>query len=141
MALRERVQKSKAGARFAKTLSRDRFGRAREVLVPGSKGKRYHVLLKRLAKGLIMAECFCDAGAIGMAHCRCTSTVCYHIITAIMHAAKEKGFVVLVPEKDKGGHGNEANARRLVNLHRGARLMRVISRNAPHAEVWVVVTK
>lgn len=110
MKTNQRVSKSHEIAKFnlAKTTQTDSKGRARVVEVPGSEGKRYQVIIRR-GKGFIEGECRLETGA-GLIDCQGNrSGVCYHVITAISHASRERGFIASIT-------GNFINAERIARM-------------------------
>ena len=91
--LSERTTKARAAAQFGKITSRDRDGRVKTVLVPGSDGKQYQVILRR-SPGL-STECRLDTGH---GHLACKSNangyICYHSMAALTLASIDKGLSV-----------------------------------------------
>ena len=89
--LSERTTHARAAARFGKVLSRDRDGRVKTVLLPGTDGKQYQVILRR--RGGLSTECRLDTGH---GHLACAGNsnghVCYHSIAAVQVASKDAGL-------------------------------------------------
>ena len=76
-------------------LSRDPEDRIRSAIVPGTDGKRYHVILRR-NNGAMTTECRLEVNG-GNEPCKGNSrTVCYHSIAALtlcaIEAKKEVAF-------------------------------------------------
>ena len=89
--LKERTTKARAAARFGKVMSRDKDDRVKTVLLPGSAGKQYQVILRR-GRGL-STECRLDTGH---GHLACAGNsnghVCYHSIAAVTLASQDAGL-------------------------------------------------
>jgi len=100
----------------------------RTWLVPGSHGRRY-VVYRR--KGTTQFECHRDLGGHGMEACPGNSngTVCYHVMAAIIAAAREKGQWVSFCEKQE-------DAERLANL--GGKVWPIFSAQGK-GQLWLVV--
>ena len=91
MSLSDRVEKAKSIVRYGlyRILQRDSKGVIRVVVIPGTEGKQYHVILRRdgetmRGEGRLMTgigEIDCEGSA---------NVVCYHAISAVEVAAKEK---------------------------------------------------
>ena len=125
--LKDRTTKARAAARFGKVLSRDKDGRARTVLVPGSSGKQYQVILRRA--GGLSTECRLDTGH-GHLACKGNSNghVCYHSIAAVALATGDAGLSARFC-------GTEAAAKRLTRL--GGSVVSLNSRQGT-GRLWVV---
>ena len=89
--LKERTTRARAAARFGKVTSRDRDGRVKVVLLPGTNGKQYQVILRR--EGTLSTECRLDTGH-GHLGCKGNSNghVCYHSIAAVALASQDAGL-------------------------------------------------
>lgn len=91
MSLSDRVEKAKAIVRYGlhHVLQRDRDGVVRVVVVPGTEGKQYHVILRRDGEKMT-TECRLMIG-IGEVDCEGSiNGVCYHAVVAVEVAAREK---------------------------------------------------
>lgn len=110
MSFKERVEKARAGAKFAKITQRDKAGMVRVVVVPGSDGKQYHVILRRHG-GIWSGECRLAVGPAGHVPCEGNSNgyACYHCMTAVIVAAEDAGKKVQFTN-------SEPKARRLERL-------------------------
>lgn len=90
MALGDRSSKARASALFGKVLARDKQGRATKVIVPGSEGRQYEVILRR--NGHVSGECNLNLGNLGYKPCEGNQhTVCYHVLAAMVLAASVGG--------------------------------------------------
>lgn len=125
----DRSRKARAAALFAKVLTSDKQGRVVKVLLPGSEGKQYEVILRR--NGHLSGECNLVT-AIGRWPCEGNrQTVCYHVLAAVIVAAK--AGEARVSFCDKRDH-----AEQLQNL--GQTVYPVESWNAgPGHGLWVAV--
>lgn len=73
-------------------LQRDKEGRIKSVLVPGTDGKQYMVILKRDSLGFNV-ECQLQAGTMGhVGFCKSGNLMCYHGLAAVMLALKDMGL-------------------------------------------------
>lgn len=74
---------------FVHILRTDSKGRAIEAYIPGSAGKRYHVIIRRNNNDLT-AECRVDVGAHGYKRCPSTKggRVCYHALALVVASAE-----------------------------------------------------
>ena len=81
-------------------LSRDPEDRIRSAMVPGTEGKRYHVILRR-NNGEMMTECRMEVNG-GHENCKGNSrTVCYHsIATLTLCAIEAKKKVAFCNDKE-----------------------------------------
>ena len=92
MCLKQRVQKAKNALPFIGITQRDKNGKPKTLVVPGSKGKKYRVILRREG-GIITAECAKELGHLGYENCKGNShSLCYHSIAAIEFSLREAGF-------------------------------------------------
>jgi len=88
----KRKPKASIASHFVGVLQRDKNNRVKSVIVPGSEGKQYHVILRRFNR-VIEIECRLSVG--GDNHCVCKGnlkTICYHSIAAVEFALNEAGF-------------------------------------------------
>jgi len=86
------IQAAKSATEFVRIVSRDREGRASYLEVPGHKGARYNVKLKR--NGLLTSHCYIDRGGMGNADCP-SRHICYHTLAAVAAAAEDVGMTVV----------------------------------------------
>ena len=125
--LKERTTRARAAARFGQVLSRDRDGRVKTVLVPGSDGKQYQVILRRGAA--LTTECRLDTGH---GHLDCAGNanghVCYHSIAAVALASRDAGL-------NARFCATETAAKRLARL--GGTLVSLNSRQGT-GRLWIV---
>ena len=125
--LKARVCKAKAAVPFISVLQNDKAGRLRNAVVPGSDGKQYDVILWR-EHGGIQAECNLKTSGGGVNCQGAESTVCYHMIAAVIKAAGDRKVAFCQ---------NEPDARRLANvLH--ADVFKVASRWHSERKLWLV---
>lgn len=91
--LAERVSKARriAEMRLPSITSRRGDGKAKTVMVPGSDGKKYHVIIRHGTSWSV--ECRCELGKdVGYSDCPgAFKTVCYHGFAAIFTAAMDNG--------------------------------------------------
>ena len=125
--LKDRAMKARASARFGKVTSRDRDGRVKVVLLPGTDGKQYQVILRRGAA--LTTECRLDTGH-GHLDCKGNSNghVCYHSIAAVALASRDAGL-------NARFCATERAAKRLARL--GGTLVSLNSRQGT-GRLWVV---
>lgn len=91
-----RFQRARAIAKnnLVGIVEHDRDGRAKVLVVPGSEGKRYEVIIRR--NGKMTTECRLDTG-IGYRPCKGNNhSVCYHSIAALIVAAQERECEVAI---------------------------------------------
>jgi len=126
--LKERTTKARAAARFGHVLSRDKEGRVKTVLLPGTDGKQYQVILRR--RGGLSTECRLDTGH---GHLACAGNsnghVCYHSLAAVTLASRDAGLTARFC-------GTEKAAKRLKRL--GGTLISLNSRQGT-GRLWIVV--
>lgn len=107
MSLEKRVTKAQAALNFVNVLQRDRRARVVSVLVPGSKAKTYHVILRRNPVLSCEINIYTPFGLVKPKYAR--TVITYHAMAAVMLAAKENGFSV-------SWCANEDDAKNLSNL-------------------------
>ena len=125
--------KADVASKFVGVLSRDRDGRPKTLVVPGSGGKQYHVIVRRFpGKRLVTLECNLLTGACGMQPCAGNMhTLCYHTRAAFDFVVAEAGF-------STAWCMDEARAKQVAKLHKGSQYYNVRShQNA--VQVCVVV--
>jgi len=125
--LSERTTKARAAARFGHVLSRDKEGRVKTVLLPGTDGKQYQVILRRSPS--LSTECRLDTEH---GHLACAGNsnghVCYHSLAAVTLASRDAGLSARFC-------ATETAARRLARL--GGTLVPLNSRQGT-GRLWVV---
>lgn len=90
--LKVRVQKAKQALSFIGVTQRDKNGKPKTLIVPGSNGAKYQVILRRSGR-VITAECAKELGQLGCENCKGNShSLCYHSIAAIEFSLREAGF-------------------------------------------------
>lgn len=112
----EHNDKSKSAALFGKVMGRDRAGHVKSVLVPGTEGKQYQVIIRwtRLAAHLVCeTECNLLTGPTGLVPCKGNEkSLCYHSKAAILIASNGIGRVSFCLSR--------ADADRLARLYGGS---------------------
>ena len=90
--LPERIQKAKAAMLFAKVSQYDTEGKVKSVLLPGSEGRQYQVIIRR-RNGQMSTELLLivNGNQIKPTY---SAQITYHQMAAIMIAAKEPGYTV-----------------------------------------------
>ncbi|MFA5166570.1 MAG: hypothetical protein WC449_04755 [Candidatus Paceibacterota bacterium] len=90
--LPDRVEKAKAAINFAKVSQYDTDGKVKSVLVPGSEGKQYQVIIRR-SRGVMSTELLLVVNnqTVKPTYAK---NITYHSLTAVMIAAKEQGYNV-----------------------------------------------
>lgn len=91
LTLAERVGKARQIARMGlcSIASRNGKGEAKTVVVPGTDGKQYQVIIRR-KNGFWTTECRLECGSQGYQDCPGNAiTVCYHSFAAIFTAAED----------------------------------------------------
>ena len=122
------IAKVIVSANLTKILPRDSSGHAKTVLVPGSDGKQYEVILRR-GDGYISAECRLMTGK-GEFVCKGSKiTLCKHGLAAILTAAKDSGISIGIAK-------NEKNADLLLRL--GGRKVVAWSLNIPDRKFYLI---
>jgi hypothetical protein len=91
---------------FATVTQRDNDGRVRAVILPGSEGKQYHVILRR---GPLSAELNLIVNGNLVKPHYAHRTLTYHAMAAVMIAAKEMDYTI-------AWCANEHDAEKLANL-------------------------
>lgn len=93
--LKDRVTKARHAVSFAKVMSTDKDGNVKTIIVPGSDGKRYHVILRRFG-GVWSGKCRLEVHGNNHVPCKGNSNgySCYHTITAVIVAAEQSGYRV-----------------------------------------------
>lgn len=137
MSLKDRKDKRVAALQFAYVQERDNQGKVKSVLVPGTEGKLYKVILRRIANDPtrlngIQTECLCQTG-IGSIPCKGNGrhTICYHSQAAVMLAAQESGKVSWCEDRE--------GAERLTHLNHG-QIVPVTSRQGD-GKAYIVFTR
>ena len=125
--LPERVKKARAAIRFAKVLRYDYRGRVQSVILPGSDGKHYHVIVRRGKS--ISAELNVDTGSGLQKPPFARRTLTYHALAAVMIAASEQGKTVK-------WCANRADAQRLSNIE--GKAFRLVNHDNLREAMWGV---
>lgn len=92
MSFRNRKPKADIAKLFIGVTSRDKNNLPKTVVVPGSSGKQYQVIIRRPKIGLVELECRLIAGNLGYIDCKGNSlahTLCYHSRAAFEFIAAE----------------------------------------------------
>lgn len=76
-----------------RVLQRDARGRITKALIPGSEGKRYSVILRRV-QAHIETQCYLDINGTTTEPCPGNTyhVLCYHVQATLLKAAREAGF-------------------------------------------------
>ena len=133
MSLLKAKPKADVASKFVGVLSRDRDGKPKTLVVPGSGGKQYHVIVRRFpGKKLITLECNLLTGACGMQPCAGnTHTLCYHTRAAFDFVVAEAGL-------NTAWCVDGVRAKQVAKLHKGSQYYSVKS-HQNGAQVCVVV--
>jgi hypothetical protein len=126
--LPDRVEKAKSALFFAKINQFDADGKAKSVIVPGSNGKQYQVIIRRL-RGVMSTELLLVVNnqAVKPTYCK---TMTYHALTAVSLAAKEQGYNVTWT-------ANREDAVRLSRL--GGTVFHIYNFDNPQDVMWGVL--
>lgn len=90
--LPNRVEKAKAAKRFSRAMSHDRDGRPKTFVVPGTEGKRYHVIVRRKPRLTVELNLDTARGLIKPYYAR--QHITYHSMAALMMAAEREGYKI-----------------------------------------------
>lgn len=134
--LKDRVTKARCAISFCSVLSIDKDGKVKTVLVPGSDGKQYHVILRRYG-GVWSGECRLDVGPTGHVPCKgnLNGYSCYHTIAVVIVSAEQAGYHIQFTDA-------EPKARRLERLGmRAYRLQPWNNGRLAGETVWCLVKK
>lgn len=126
--LPERVEKAKAALNFSKINQYDTDGKVKSVIVPGSEGKQYQVIIRR-NRGVMSTELLLVVNnqTVKPAYCK---TLTYHSLTAVMIAAKEQGYEVVWT-------ANREDAVRLSRI--GGTVFHIYNYDNPQELMWGVL--
>jgi hypothetical protein len=91
--LPSRIAKARAAIAFAKIMQRNKQGQIKSVVLPGSEGKRYQVIVRRSNKRL-STELLLLTGNCGHIKPKYSAQITYHQMAAIMMAASEAGYKI-----------------------------------------------
>lgn len=137
--LEARVKKAKAAAKFSAVMTRGKKdGLVRTIVVPGSQGKQYHIILRRYKTRAgkvfkITTECRVIAGNNGHVTCPGNSNgcVCYHSMAAILTMANgyNVSFCSSREDANRLSHINNGRVGILASHQGKGRLFTVISRS------------
>lgn len=90
--LNDRVVEAKFMAPLGKITARDKHNRVRAVVMPGSEGKQYRIIIRRFDAAVISCECSLLTN-IGDQTCQGNiHGVCRHSIAAIIKAMADQGY-------------------------------------------------
>lgn len=135
--LMKRKPKSDIAKKFVGVTQRDKQGRPKVLVSPGSNGKRYQIIVRRLHQtSTITLECRLETGA-GYLEClgnsrqkvRQQETICYHAMAAFDYVVGEKGLKAHWCQ-------SEEKANKLANL--GGKVF-IVRSHQNGAIAWVVV--
>ena len=134
--LQARVKKAKAAAAFAGIVTRDKDGKAKTITVPGTKGKQYQVIVRRITnkKGhvyKVTTECRVSAGGCGYVNCPGNPKhVCYHSLAAFLAMAKghQVAFCSTWEDAKRLSHLNQGKVGILASHNGSGRLYTVVSK-------------
>lgn len=101
LAVRVQNARAIADAGLVSITKRDKDGKAKVLVVPGTKGKQYQVILRRSGTWTVECSLITPAGEVA---CKGNSNgyICYHSLAAIFTAAKECRCCVKVIESRDG---------------------------------------
>lgn len=130
----QRMKKARflAEHNFTHVMSEDTNEKARTVLVPGSEGKQYQVILRRFGHK-ITSECRLVVGANNMVDCKGNTFggVCYHSMAAVMTSAFMFDFNPSITKVYKF-------AQKLKNLKKGGNVYMLSSHQSRKNHVYLV---
>lgn len=126
--LPDRIKKAKAALNFAKVNQYDTDGKVKSVLVPGSNGKQYQVIIRR-NRGVMSTELLLvvNGQTVKPAY---SKTLTYHSLSAVMIAAKEQGYNVTWT-------ANREDAVRLSRI--GGKVFHIYNFDEPTNTMWGVL--
>lgn len=90
--LPDRVEKAKAAMLFAKVNQYDADGKVKSVIVPGSNGKQYQIIIRR-NHGIMSTELLLVVNKQTVKP-EFGAQITYHQLTAVMVSANEAGYTV-----------------------------------------------
>jgi hypothetical protein len=135
-------QKAKLVILFSSVLTRDNKGRVKSVLVPGSNGKQYRVIIRRFTNSShvskLTVECHQLLNGNNICTCKGNSNqkahkICYHSQCAIDLALDDAGFTGF-------WCWSSQDAVKLNQMKKG-QIVLVESRQNSKQYAWLVVTK
>lgn len=91
--LPNRVEKANAAQKFAQVIQRDRNDKIKSIIIPGSNGKRYQVIIRRGKNGL-STELLLLQGNHGYVKPDYTKQITYHQMATVQMAANESGYKI-----------------------------------------------
>ena len=127
--LPSRINKAKAALNFSSVTQRDKDGKARTVIVPGSNGKQYMVIIRR-NRGISTELLLIVNGNLAKPHY--SNQITYHQLCAIMLTAQEQGYTIT-------WCANRQDALRLANL--GGKVFQLRNHNNTNSVMWGVMKK
>ena len=128
--LSERVEKAKAAMLFAKVSQYNTEGKVKSVLLPGSEGRQYQVIIRRKA-GQMSTELLLIANNSQIKPTY-GAQITYHQMSAVMLSAKEQGYNVTWT-------ANRLDAVKLSNL--GGTVFHISNFDNPTNMMWGVMKK
>jgi hypothetical protein len=128
--LPDRIQKAKAAMLFAKVSQYDTEGKVKSVLLPGSEGRQYQVIIRRKA-GQMSTELLLIANNSQIKPTY-GAQITYHQMSAVMLSAKEQGYTVTWT-------ANRIDAVKLSNL--GGTVFHISNFDNPTNMMWGVLRK
>src|SRR3990167_5953911 len=99
--LSRRVEIAKSALYFVGILQKDKDGRGRVFLVPGSDGKQYRVILRR-GNGVVSTECHLMVGGNEVACKGNSHSICYHSLQSVAKAIDLAGLRISFCEEERG---------------------------------------
>ncbi|MBD3268535.1 hypothetical protein GF373_17845 [bacterium] len=129
--LPSRITKAKAAIAFAKVTQCNKEGQIKSVVLPGSKGKRYQVIVRRDNKKL-STELLLLTGNCGYVKPQYSAQITYHQMAAIMMAASEAGYKI-------AWAANYQDAKRLERL--GGKLFCLYNHDNPNNIMYGIMKK
>ena len=127
--LPNRIEKAKAASLFAHVNQYDVEGRVKSVLLPGSNGKQYQVIIRR-NRGISTELLLIING--NQTKPKYAAQITYHQMAAIMLAAEEQGYKVTWT-------ANREDAVRLSHL--GGKVFNMRNFDNPTNRMWGVMRK
>jgi hypothetical protein len=138
--LKQNLLKTKPKVNVASTfvgvIKTDKQGRPSNLVVPGSQGKQYHVILRRFDKAVITCECRLDVG-FGHFDCQGNSNhnhpaLCYHSRASVDFALRQQNL-------EGAWCADYQSALTLNNLKQG--VIYTVKSHQSGATVYLVVSK
>ena len=125
--LPNRIEKAKAAIHFAAVTQYDRDGKIRSVILPGTNGKQYQVIVRRANGFSTELLLLVNGNQVKPSY---AAQITYHQMAVVMLAAKENGYKI-------SWCANENDAHRLEKL--GGKAFRICNFDNPHSVMWGVM--